>query len=120
MPSWQRTLALMVGVQFTSALAFSIIFPFLLLYVKQLSSPPNWSIEVLSGLVFSVQAFTMAIASPFWGVVADRFGRKLMVMRATVGGAVVILLMGFVTSADCRHLLFTRDSRLRFRQSVAR
>lgn len=100
MPSWQRTLALMAGVQFTSALAFSIIFPFLPLYVKQLSSPSSWSIEVLSGLIFSVQAFTMAIASPFWGVVADRFGRKLMVMRATVGGAVVILLMGFVTSAE--------------------
>jgi DHA1 family multidrug resistance protein-like MFS transporter len=42
----------------------------------------------------------MAIASPFWGVVADRFGRKLMVMRATLGGAVVILLMGFVTNVE--------------------
>ena len=37
MPSWQRTLALMAGVQYTSALAFSIIFPFLPLYVKQLA-----------------------------------------------------------------------------------
>jgi MFS transporter, DHA1 family, multidrug resistance protein len=42
----------------------------------------------------------MAIASPFWGVVADRFGRKLMVMRATLGGAVVIVLMGFVANVE--------------------
>jgi DHA1 family multidrug resistance protein-like MFS transporter len=100
MPSWQRTLALMVGVQFSSAVGFAIIFPFLPLYVKQLGSTTGWSIEVLSGLVFSVQALTMAIASPFWGVVADRFGRKLMVMRATLGGAVIILLMGFVTNVE--------------------
>ncbi len=100
MPSWQRTLALMVGVQFTSAVGFSICFPFLPLYVQELGSNTGFSVETLSGLVFSAQAVTMAIASPIWGVVADRFGRKLMVMRATLGGAVVILLMGFVTSTE--------------------
>jgi DHA1 family multidrug resistance protein-like MFS transporter len=100
MPSWRRTLAIMVAVQFCAAMGFSIIFPFLPLYVKRLGSTTGWSTETLSGLVFSVQALTMAIASPFWGVVADRFGRKLMVMRATLGGAVVILLMGFVTNVE--------------------
>lgn len=88
MPSWQRTLAVMVGVQFCSAVGFSIIFPFLPLYVAELDSTMGWSVEALSGLVFSVQALTMAVASPFWGVVADRYGRKLMVIRATLGGAV--------------------------------
>jgi DHA1 family multidrug resistance protein-like MFS transporter len=100
MPSWQRTLAVMVGVQFCSAVGFSIIFPFLPLYVAELDSKMGWSVEALSGLVFSVQALTMAVASPFWGVVADRYGRKLMVMRATLGGAVVILLMGFVANVE--------------------
>ncbi|MBP1775961.1 MAG: major facilitator superfamily 1, partial [candidate division NC10 bacterium] len=100
MPSWKRTLAIMVAVQFNSAMGFSVIFPFLPLYVKHLGSTTGLSIEVVSGLVFSVQAFTMAIASPFWGVVADRFGRKLMVMRASLGGSVVILLMGFVANAE--------------------
>ena len=100
MPSWQRTLAVMVGVQFCSAVGFSIIFPFLPLYVAELDSTMGWSVEALSGLVFSVQALTMAVASPFWGVVADRYGRKLMVMRATLGGAVVILLMGFVANVE--------------------
>ena len=100
MPSWKRTLAVMVAVQFSSALGFSVIFPFLPLYVKHLGSTTGLSIEVAAGLVFSVQALTMAIASPIWGVIADRFGRKLMVMRAALGGAVVILLMGFVATAE--------------------
>lgn len=100
MPSWKRTLALLVGAQFSSALGFSIIFPFLPLYLAELTTSTNVSIEMLSGLIYSVQAITMMIASPFWGAVADRYGRKAMVVRAGCGGAVVILLMGFVQTAE--------------------
>ena len=42
----------------------------------------------------------MMIASPFWGVVADRWGRKPMVERAMFGGAVILLLMAFARSAE--------------------
>jgi DHA1 family multidrug resistance protein-like MFS transporter len=100
MPSWKRTLALLVGAQFSSALGFSIIFPFLPLYLKELRTGSNLSLEMLAGLIYSVQAVTMTIASPFWGAVADRYGRKVMVVRAGCGGAVVIFLMGFVQTAE--------------------
>jgi DHA1 family multidrug resistance protein-like MFS transporter len=42
----------------------------------------------------------MMIASPFWGVLSDRFGRKLMVERAMFGGAVMLTLMAFARSAE--------------------
>ena len=100
MPSWQRTLAVMVGAQFTSSLGLSFIFPILPFYIKGLGSSTNLSVETLAGLVFSVQALTMAIASPFWGVIADRYGRKPMVMRAMLGGAVVNCLVGFAGTAE--------------------
>ena len=106
MPAWRRTLGFLVAAQFSSALGFSIIFPFLPLYLKELGSSSNLSIELLSGLVFSVPAATMAVASPFWGAVADRYGRKLMVVRAGCGGAVMVLLMGFVQTAE--QLIFLR------------
>jgi DHA1 family multidrug resistance protein-like MFS transporter len=106
MPAWRRTLGFLVAAQFSSALGFSIVFPFLPLYLKELGSSSNLSIEVLAGLVFSVPALTMAIASPFWGAVADRHGRKLMVVRAGCGGAVMVLLMGFVQTAE--QLIFLR------------
>ena len=106
MRAWRRTLGLLVVTQFSSALGFSIIFPFLPLYLKELGSSSNLSIELLSGLVFSVPAATMAVASPFWGAVADRYGRKLMVVRAGCGGAVMVLLMGFVQTAE--QLIFLR------------
>lgn len=98
--AWQRTLVIMFVAQFATAVGFSTIFPFLPLYVADLGSSTALSIEFLAAAVFSVQALTMAIASPIWGVVADRYGRKLMVERAMFGGTVILLMMGFVQNAE--------------------
>jgi DHA1 family multidrug resistance protein-like MFS transporter len=97
---WQRTLYIMFFVQFMSAVGFSSIFPFLPLYVESLGSNSNLSIELLAGLVFSSQAITMMIASPVWGALADRVGRKLMVGRASFGGAFMLFLMAFARTAE--------------------
>lgn len=91
---------IMFLVQFTSVVGFSSIFPFLPLYVQELGTNTNFSIEFLSGMVFSAQAMTMMVASPFWGAVADRYGRKLMVQRATFAGAILVAWMGFVSTAE--------------------
>ncbi len=97
---WQRTLYTLAFVQFVSAVGMSSIFTFLPLYVEQLGSAAGLSVELLAGLVFSAQAFAMMLAAPIWGALADRHGRKMMVLRATWGGAAVIALMGFVRSAE--------------------
>ena len=97
---WQRTLYIMFFAQLITGVGFSSIFPFLPLYVKALGTTTDLSIELLVGLVYSGQAFTMMIASPIWGTLADRYGRKLMVERAMFGGAVILLIMAFVRSAE--------------------
>ena len=97
---WERTLYILAFSQFITAIGFSSIFPFLPLYVKSLGSTTGLSIELLAGLVFSAQAFTMMTASPIWGGLADRFGRKLMIQRASFGGTVLLFIMAFVTSAE--------------------
>lgn len=98
--SWQRTLYILFFAQMMGAVGFSSIFPFLPLYVQKLDSTTGMSIELLSGLVYSGQAFAMMLASPIWGAIADRYGRKLMVERSMFGGAVVMLFMAFVGSAE--------------------
>ena len=105
--NWKRTLYVMFFAQLVSAVGFSIIFPFLPLYVQSLGATTSLSIELLAGLVFSSQAVAMAITSPIWGLLADRYGRKLMVERAMFGGAVILLLMAFVRSAEELVLLRT-------------
>lgn len=97
---WQRNLYIMFFVQLMSAVGFSSIFPFLPLYVKSLGSSTGMSVELLSGLVYSSQGVTMMLASPAWGAVADRYGRKLMVERAAFAGAIILLLMAFVRSGE--------------------
>jgi DHA1 family multidrug resistance protein-like MFS transporter len=97
---WQRTLLIIFLVQLFSAVGFSIVSPFMPLYVAELGSSTGLSVEFLSGMVISAQAFTMMLTAPVWGALADRMGRKLMVARATFGGAAILLLMAFVTSAE--------------------
>jgi len=98
--SWQRTLYILFFAQLMVAVGFSSIFPFLPLYVEQLGSTSGLGVEILAGLVYSAQSFTMMLASPFWGALADRYGRKLMVGRSMFGGAIILLVMAFVTSAE--------------------
>jgi DHA1 family multidrug resistance protein-like MFS transporter len=104
---WQRTLYIMFFAQLMTGVGYSSIFPFLPLYVKELGSTTGLSIELLAGLVYSMQAFSMMIASPIWGTLADRHGRKLMVERAMFGSAIILLLMAFVRSAEELILLRT-------------
>jgi DHA1 family multidrug resistance protein-like MFS transporter len=98
--NWKRTLYIVFFAQMVAVAGFLVTVPFLPLYVEELGTNTNLSTELLAGLTFSAQAFTMAIASPIWGALADRYGRKLMVQRAMFGGTVILLLMGFVQSAE--------------------
>lgn len=100
MTRWQRTLFILVAAQLVSAIGFGMFFPFLPLYVEQLGTNTGLSLEFWAGMVFSGQALTMAITSPIWGSLADRYGRKAMIERAMYGGAAIILLMGLVRSAE--------------------
>lgn len=86
--------------QLLSSVGFSMIFPFLPNYVTELGATSGISIVFWTGAVFSAQAITMSIASPLWGAVADRVGRKPMLVRALLGGALTVALMGFVGSAE--------------------
>lgn len=99
-PRWQLVLGIVFIAQLMTAIGFSMVFPFLPLYVTELGSTTGLSVEILAGLVIGVQGFTMMVASPLWGAVADRYGRKMMSMRALFGGAVIVLLMGFARNAE--------------------
>ena len=100
MVDWRRNLYVLFMVQVLSVAGFSLVFPFLPLYVAELGVATKGSVAFWSGLVFSAQAVTMMVSSPIWGAVADRYGRKPMLVRATLGGAVMVVLMGFAQSAE--------------------
>lgn len=104
---WRRILYIMFVAQLFSATGFSVTFPFMPLYVKHLGTFTGISLDFWAGAAFSAQAFTMMIAAPIWGALADRYGRKLMVARAMFGGTIMLALMAFVRSAEELVLLRT-------------
>ena len=56
----------------------------------------NQHVEIWSSIAFCSTFITAAIFSPVWGKLADKHGRKSMLIRASIGMAVVMLLIGFV------------------------
>jgi DHA1 family multidrug resistance protein-like MFS transporter len=84
----------MVVIQALSTGSVNISAPFLPLYIQQLGVHPLSAVEAWSGVVQSTAFLFAAIFSPVWGSLADRFGRKAMVMRANAAGTVASILMG--------------------------
>lgn len=92
--NWKRNLAVVWLGCFLTGAAFSLVMPFLPLYVEALGVTGHSSLNMWSGLVFSITFLFSAIASPLWGGLADRKGRKIMLLRSALGMAIVMLLMG--------------------------
>ncbi|AKJ40687.1 multidrug efflux MFS transporter MdtG [Pragia fontium] len=92
--NWQRNLFIVWVGCFLTGAAFSLVMPFLPLYVEQLGVTGHRELNLWSGLVFSITFLFSALASPFWGGLADRRGRKLMLLRSALGMAIVMVLMG--------------------------
>ncbi|MDT2816137.1 multidrug efflux MFS transporter [Vagococcus carniphilus] len=92
---WKKNLYIAwVGCFFTGA-SFSLVMPFIPIYIEQLGAPQN-KIEFYSGLSISVTALSGAIFSPIWGNLADRRGRKLMMLRAAAGMTITMGSLAFV------------------------
>ncbi len=100
MPQWRRTLYTVWLTQFIAVAGFSFVIPFIPYYIQQLGISDVKQVGMWAGLITSAQAVSMALMAPVWGSLADRYGRKLMVLRASFAGAVVLSLMGFVTNVQ--------------------
>ncbi|QIX94307.1 multidrug efflux MFS transporter MdtG [Cedecea sp. FDAARGOS_727] len=92
--NWKRNLAVAWLGCFLTGAAFSLVMPFLPLYVELLGVTGHSQLNMWSGLVFSITFLFSAVASPFWGGLADRKGRKIMLLRSALGMSIVMLLMG--------------------------
>ncbi|NIF75657.1 multidrug efflux MFS transporter, partial [Burkholderia sp. Ap-962] len=83
---------------FTTLVSLSMLLPFLPLYVEQLGVHSPAGIVQWSGVAFGATFFGTAITAPLWGRLADRYGRKPMLVRAALGMAVVMSLIGIAHS----------------------
>jgi MFS family permease len=97
-PHWRRNLAVCVAGSFTTIVAMTLLLPFLPLYVAQLGVGDPAAIVEWSGVAYGATFFTAALCAPLWGRLADRYGRKPMLIRASLGMAVAMSLIGMAST----------------------
>ena len=106
---WQRTLWAMVGIQFVMTAAFSMLSPIMPLFLPVLGVGSARAVALWAGILAGTTSFVAAFASPLWGRLADRHGRKLMLLRSSIAVSVFAALMGAATNVwqvfACRALM---------------
>lgn len=92
--------------QFLAMASLSCVTPFLPLYLQDMGMKNHDEVVMWSGLIYGANLLTAFVFAPLWGKLADRYGRKLMIVRSGLGMAITITLMGVATSPV--HLLLLR------------
>jgi DHA1 family multidrug resistance protein-like MFS transporter len=92
--SWQRTLWAMVGIQFVMTASISFLSPIIPLMLPQLGVQTEEGVAVWAGLINGATSFVAAFASPLWGRIADKHGRKLSLLRSSCAIGLFTALMG--------------------------
>lgn len=95
---WRRNLVVCLLGSFTTIVAMTLLLPFLPLYVEELGAKDHAEIVQWSGIAYGATFLAAALVAPLWGRLGDRYGRKLMLVRASFGMAVCMSLTGMVQS----------------------
>ncbi|MBR6021077.1 MAG: MFS transporter [Kiritimatiellae bacterium] len=105
--SWRRRMVLVWASQCLSIMGFSFAFPFVPFFLQNdLGVTGDGALALWISLFSFSTAVSMGLAAPFWGALADRYGRRVMLVRANFAGAVCMSLMGAVHSPGM--LIFLR------------
>ena len=93
---WVGTLTILVASAFLMDMSFTMITPFLPVYLSSALGAKASEVDMWSGAVFAVTFFVSGLLGPVWGVLADRKSRKLMALRASIGLTISYALCGIV------------------------
>lgn len=97
---WRRNLYAVTAATFIGFTGFTLVMPFLPLYFEQLGVTDVGEIALWSGLSLGATPAVTAMMAPFWGRLADRYGRKIMVQRSLISFVFVMAAMAYVTEAS--------------------
>ena len=91
---WRRTVYAVAIAQFIALGGGNLVFPFIPFYVEDLGVTGAGAIAIWSGLLTTATGAMLFVFSPIWGSLADRFGRKPLLLRAYIGAMVTMTLQG--------------------------
>jgi len=96
MQQWQKNLYALWAAQFLAMVGLTLVVPFMPLYIGRLGVHRLEDIERWSGVLFAAPFLAQTLVAPLWGVLGDRYGRKIMVLRALTGIGVTNMLAAAV------------------------
>ena len=103
--SWKDNLRVVWFGSFLTGASISLVVPFMPIFVEQLGIESD-QVAFYAGLAISVSAVSAALVSPIWGILADKYGRKPMMIRA--GLAMTITMGGLAFVPNIYWLIFLR------------
>lgn len=92
--SWQRNLAVLWGGVFFACASYTMVVPFLPVFLLQELHVDSNDVNFWSGLVYAITFLGAAIMAPYWGARADKVGQRRMAIRAGFGLAMTYWLAG--------------------------
>jgi len=93
---WQKNLYATWLAQFLALMGANLVFPFIPFFVKDLGIESDSDAALWSGILATATGAMLFVSSPLWGGLADRFGRKNMLLRAYAGATITITLQAAV------------------------
>jgi DHA1 family multidrug resistance protein-like MFS transporter len=99
MVRWKVNLMVLWFGQFLIMGGMTMIMPFMPLYLQELGMKDPHEIATWAGIIFAGNFVTSFLFQPLWGGLADRYGRRVMLLRSGFGMAIVMTLMGFAGNA---------------------
>ncbi|HJP28979.1 MAG TPA: MFS transporter [Candidatus Latescibacteria bacterium] len=105
-PDWRKNFYTLWIAEVSAIIGFHAVQPFLPYYIQEFDVADLSEALVWAGRMGTAAGLAMAVSSPIWGSLADRYGRKPMVVRSMLGGGLAVILMAYVTTVE--QLLVTR------------
>ncbi|MEO8169131.1 MAG: MFS transporter, partial [bacterium] len=94
MELWRKNLYVLWATQFIAMVGMNLVVPFLPFFIRELGVGDQAEVVRWSGLVFAGPFVSAFFATPFWGTMGDKYGRKPMIVRALFGLAISQVLIG--------------------------
>jgi DHA1 family multidrug resistance protein-like MFS transporter len=94
MPNWKRSFYAIFAAEILALIGFNASIPIIPFFIQDLGVKDAAALNIWVGACATAPAISMFVFAPLWGQLADSYGKRPMLLRAMIGGAVVIALMG--------------------------
>ena len=105
MVQWKRNLYVTWFTQILSLAGFGFMHPFLPFFIQEIGVTDPDAIRRWVGITTATPSLILGLMGPVWGILSDKFGRKLMILRAMCAGSIMLLAMSYAKSVEMVLLL---------------